>query len=176
MKNTWPKLSANLPGLRRPNHCQACDQFTHKTLELWREHDDNDQPTPIVVCLCHACAEQIINPHPRLYSPIEKNTPVPGAMEDLCTTCVHRADLTCKNPLLKANGGQGLTIITPEPPTTGFWDGCDKSGRRTGGRLVLYSAPAIYCEGNPQAGDKDKLTEEHRRLIQLAREAREQKP
>jgi len=161
----WPKLSETLSGRKRPGYCQACDRHAGGAIQIWREHDEQDRPTNVVVCLCEESARQIIDPHPRLYSKIEPNAPVPGAMEHLCLDCLFRDGVSCTHPKLKSNGGKGLAIIMPEQPVQGFWDGRDKQGRRTGGSFLVYSQPAIFCEGSPTAGDAAKLTETHRALL-----------
>ena len=159
--------------MRYPGICQNCGSYGNETtpIHCWTEHDDKDRPTRTVVCLCIPCAQRIIEPHPRLYSRIEPNTPVPGAMPNLCRTCPFRNDLTCTHPKLKANGGKGLCIITPTEPTRGFWDGCNKQGRHIGGSFVHYPNPPIFCEGNPTAGDSSRLTDKHREIIQQCLDA-----
>ena len=174
MKNNWPKLSETLCAARQPGVCQSCGEM-NRALLLWREHDDKDIPTRTVVCLCEKCSDQIIEPHPRLYSGIAPNTPEPGAMPHLCLSCSRRHGLDCTHAKLKANGGKGLAIIMNVAPSIGFWDGRDKQGRRIGGRLVHYPEAAIFCEGNPTAGDPSKLTPENRELLKKCIEETEGK-
>lgn len=140
----WPKLSEQLAGERRPDRCQKCGVHWAE-IERWREHDDHDEPTDVVIVLCRECAEAVIEKHPRLYSQVPRNAPLPGCM-DLCTNCELRSGLQCTHPDLKANGGPGLAIICSKP-SVAFVDGTDKSGRRRGWREVWYERPPRECAG-----------------------------
>lgn len=150
---SWPKLSATLPFERRPDGCQSCGDFGGQ-LEYWRECDEHDRPTTTLVALCSACAKRLIEPHPRLYSQEPKNKPLPGAMPHLCLDCTHREFLTCRHPLLKANGGAGLNILCVEP-LRGFADGT-RGGRRCGWQFELWSKPASGCTGLEKKADAAK--------------------
>lgn len=143
-KEKWPRLSVTLTQPRRPDACQSCGR-AHPDLRAWRECDDRDQPQNVFVVLCAECSHQIIKPHPRLYDEVPANKPIPGLMPHLCTDCVHRKDLACMHPDLKANGGPGLMIVAPEP-TRGFMDGT-RGGKRVGWMFEHWPRPAIDCKG-----------------------------
>lgn len=142
-RRNWPRLSHSLPHRRHPNVCQSCGR-TEPPLRRWREHDENDQPEPIVVVLCDPCAKCLIEPHPRLYGVMQFGEPLPGTMT-ICEDCVYRDGLACLHPLLKANGGPGLPLNFP-PPTVAFVDGVDQKGRRFGRQMTMYRGP-VHCAG-----------------------------
>lgn len=156
---TWPKLSEQLRFERTPDTCQSCglgpEASSHgnlqpATLQRWREHDEQDKPTPVIVMLCPSCAKRLIEPHPRLYSHEPDMGPLPGAMP-LCCGCKWLRNLLCTSPALKANGGEGVYITFPQP-TTGFWDGCEPTtGKRTGGRMMMYSHHPTACRERSEA-------------------------
>jgi hypothetical protein len=131
----WPRLSLDLPHHRDYATCQACGAPAKTT---WQECDDEDQPEPIYVRLCIPCADRRIDPHPRLYRPIDKDAPAPGAMA-ACTDCQHAEALACQSPLLKANGGPGLPIHSNQ---IGF-----ACARGKGGCRRLYDGPP-RCDGH----------------------------
>lgn len=105
---TWPRLSRTLTGPKVPDQCQNCGGPAD--LGVWREHDEDDKPGPIVVVLCLECSDRLIVPHPRLYGELDRNEPWPGVMT-LCINCAHRAGVTC--PRAKVNGGPGMMITAP---------------------------------------------------------------
>lgn len=140
----WPRLSETLP--HQPasfDWCMRCAGVNE--LDAWQEHDDHDRPEPILIVLCRPCAEQIIEPHPRLYRLVHRHEPLPGAMRDLCRDCRLQTALRCRSPLLKANGGPGLPITYPRPAVA-FVDGV-RGGRRTGWRETLWQGPPESCGG-----------------------------
>jgi chromosome partitioning protein len=105
----WPKLSETLGGTKAPDRCQSCGAMW-ADLERWREHDESDLPTNIVVVLCIPCGERLIGPHPRLYSRLDFEHH-PGSME-ICILCRHREGVSC--PMARFNGGPGVGIA-PAP-------------------------------------------------------------
>lgn len=144
MRKPWPKLSEapSLFGDKSPGACQQCGR-TPGDVDLfrWREHDDADRPTSVVVVLCREC-ESIIEPHPRLYARLDPFEPHPGSMA-ICTNCRFRVGLACDHPNLLEKGGPGLKLIYPKPGVM-FVDGV-RNGRRFGAQILTYSAPA-KCE------------------------------
>lgn len=143
----WPRLTQTLPGPNKPGFCRSCGttDAAGKALELWQEHDHEDKPEPRYLLLCPSCSDRLIEPHVRLYSMLHKWAPAPGAM-DICAPCLNRTACLCVCKEAKANGGPGINI-TVSKPTTGFWDGRDKKGRRTGGRFMDFPAPPSACSG-----------------------------
>ena len=100
----WPKLSQTLKHEQSPAICQSCGE---RATRRWRECDDKDRATAVVVCLCDECSGTIVEPHPRLYREMPVAEPWPGAM-GVCIKCVHRQELTCLCPQAQINGGPGL--------------------------------------------------------------------
>lgn len=114
----WPRLSADLAAERAPGVCQSCGASHNAGQEhanCYREHDDRDRPENFFLFLCDACYKHLVPPHPRLYSNVAANAPLPGCML-CCKECEFREGLLCGHPALKANGGPGLVIET-SPPT-----------------------------------------------------------
>lgn len=137
----WPRLSQTLQFLH-PRKCASCGKWDREEiLGLWQEHDEQDQPEMRFVLLCRECSERIIQPHVRLYSAISRNSPAPGAME-ICADCRFRDGTWC--PRAKGNGGPAV-VISAAKPSTGFWDGVGKDGRRTGGVFRIYGHPPSAC-------------------------------
>jgi hypothetical protein len=102
----------------------------------WREHDDRDKPTAVVVVLCRPCSKRLIVHHPRLYAEMDQREPHPGTME-LCLLCRNRDGVTC--PLAKSFGGQGVEIL-PKPSI--MWlDGA----RSVTGPVACYSSAPKSC-------------------------------
>lgn len=141
-RRPWPKLSQDLDGPLGPLQCQSCGWDCD--LVRWVECDDADQPTAAVVVLCHPCSDRLIEPHPRLYAPLDAYAPHPGSMT-LCIDCSHRQGVSCRHPDLRANGGAGLHVRFPQP-TPVFVDGT-KGGKRHGWVHTLYHGPPISCAG-----------------------------
>lgn len=111
-------LSIDLPGRRDFHICQACDRHMDdhpSEYSRWMEHDELDRPTTTVVMLCQPCADQIIVPHERLYSPLHVYAPMPGSMMNLCQPCHYRDGLDCTHPAQFKMGGSGLLIRYPKP-------------------------------------------------------------
>ena len=75
-------------------------------------------------------------------------------MVPLCMDCPHRDGLMCRHPDLKANGGEGLEIIHPQP----HWmhvQTAGKGGRgRSGHWRNYWPGPPLWCAGNPRCGEK----------------------
>jgi len=140
-----PKLSEDLPQNVSPLVCQSCGTDDPRGwMEYWREHDEKDQPTRVIITLCNECSQRIIEPHPRLYSRLERHKPQPGIME-LCHDCTHRQCNYCTFPGLKENGGMGMVVHFPRPSLM-FLDGV-RNGRKVGWQEMHYPGPATYCEG-----------------------------
>lgn len=140
LESDWPRLSETLH-YYHPDRCAACNVGPTPDLQLWQEHSRIDEPQVRYVILCRACSDKIVDPHPRLYRQISRNTPAPGAMM-ICADCTKRTRLHC--PVAKANGGPGMTIIADQP-LTAFMDGADSKGRRRGWVAKLYSRPPSNC-------------------------------
>lgn len=155
----WPRLSTSLPHPRRLDACQRCglgasedlgsegyertaEGVAIEVLPRWVEHDDQDQPEPIVVVLCTPCSEKVIEPHPRLYERLPLFKPFPGAM-GICVGCGHQEGLRCRSPSAKVNGGPGMRVEFSLPAVY-FVDGI-RGGRRTGWRMERYKGPATAC-------------------------------
>jgi hypothetical protein len=148
-KSPWPKLSETCRFENHPESCKNCGQGIATGLEdtdllRWQECDENDKTTSVVVILCRACSDKLIEPHPRLYSELPEMGPFPGIMP-MCVACKLRKGITCTSPLLTANGGPGMHIRGPQPDR-GFWDGT-KNGKRVGGMFVRYPHHPRECEG-----------------------------
>lgn len=144
MKN-WPRLTETLTGSTRPGACRSCGECVFgANLELWREHDENDQPEPRFLWLCSRCSKELIEPHVRLYGTVNENSPAPGAML-LCVDCVHGKTGLCANPAAKMNGGSGLNI-TVAPYSVAFVDGV-RNGKRCGWRETIFEGPPRACSG-----------------------------
>lgn len=134
----FPRLSVQLTHARDIGTCQGCGGPAR---QLWEEHDDNDKPEQILVALCDACSDRLIEPHPRLYRIVHEHEPRPGAMP-VCSSCGWRKGLNCTHADLKANGGPGLPLNFPKPAVA-MVDGTDKRGRRTGWRHVIWMGPVV---------------------------------
>lgn len=138
----WPKLSETLPGPRSPDRCQSCGA-SGPVLARWRECDDGDRPTPVLVVLCDNCGDALIEPHPRAYSLLSPNEPAPGAMP-LCLDCRHRAGAACGHPAAKANGGPGVMLTLPRP-STGIVCSRGKKGRGCQ-TVTFWRGPVSACQ------------------------------
>lgn len=143
MRKPWPKLSETLPFERRPDRCQGCG-VGGDALKSWRECDEADLKTPVIVVLCRRCSDAIIEPHPRLYWEVLKGEPLPGAMP-VCSDCPHRDGLDCKCPLARFNGGPGLAY-EPMPSRVHL---C-RSPRKLSGWFWL-GPPVERCSGKDSA-------------------------
>lgn len=146
-RKKWPKLSETLTGPRDLFVCQGCGA-TEEELTRWRECDDSDEPTRVVVMLCERCTKKLINKHPRLYAEMDAYEPLPGSMGCCFRNCPHRDGLTCNNPKLSHLGGSGLLIRFPTP-TVAFVDGTTPGGgKRIGSVQKWWHAPP-ECEDAP---------------------------
>jgi hypothetical protein len=154
----WPRLSEDLPGPKSPDRCQSCGVEGHQPwgtvtfenpLWVWREHNDFDGPEPIVVVLCLACSDRLIEPHPRLYSRLSPHEPFPGVMP-LCLDCTHRDGVRCTSPKAKLNGGEGIKLVYPEPSRVHFYR--RGKGVRSGWETI-YVGPVQDCDGKEVSPD-----------------------
>ena len=162
--STMPRLSEELrhpPALNRcqncgfvPEHCdwekgspvpdRLIDGTPVVVLERWQEHDEHDQPEGRVIVLCTPCSKRIIEPHPRLYRPLDAEEPFPGA-HGICVGCVHRVTdggLGCR--AAKINGGEGLLLRGPKQS---YFHACGrgKGGRRTSWSGWMWSGHVTHC-------------------------------
>ena len=80
MPNRWPRLSESLSFYEIGQCCKCGTPGDASQLITWQECDDSDQPERRYVVLCRPCGDKVIDRHPRLYIPLEQNTPVPGAI------------------------------------------------------------------------------------------------
>ena len=143
----WPRLTETLSGPDRPEVCRCCGDAD---AGLWREHGDRDEPDHRYLWLCVKCSDRIVEPHQRLYSKIDDNSPAPGGMR-ICADCTHRAaGGRCACPTAKANGGLGINV-TASTGFKGFIDGHDKNGRRWGRSFISYAYPPSACSGKETA-------------------------
>lgn len=147
MGESWPRLSEQLEGEKRPDRCQSCGASWD--LDRWREHNMADLPEPIVVVMCLECSDAAVEAHPRLYEPLHRNQPWPGCM-NICVDCRHREGVSCRHPDLMANGGPGLAIETPRPNHL-FWHGEGEEGEAVGGVMVSYPCEPKRCVGRDPA-------------------------
>lgn len=129
-----PKLSETLPGPREPGACQGCG--SRQDLVRWRECDDDDRPTGVIVVTCHRCWERHVTMSGRLYIDLWPNEHHPGSLP-LCQRCPHRRELACL--LAKANGGPGVKIGPPPERIEGVRPGPLQPGWRW--------SPAERCSG-----------------------------
>lgn len=110
----------------------------------YREHNDWDLPTSVLVVLCDACAKELIDPHPRLYDFEMPHRPLAGSM-NCCAECIYRRELECGNPRAKANGGLGVALQYPEPARAFFdYRTGPKGGRRAGHSELVWRGP-VTC-------------------------------
>jgi hypothetical protein len=86
-------------------------------VRVWIECDEADRPTSTAITVCDDCVKVHITPHERLYEPLERNRPFPGAMIT-CIGCLNRDGMACTSKLLKSNGGAGLPIRANKPTAT----------------------------------------------------------
>lgn len=140
-QRNWPRLSQTLTGPKHPLRCQACGHghSAANPLARWQECDERDRPERVVIVLCQRCADQIIEPHPRLYRTVEHAQPWPGCMS-VCATCAHRSGVACTSPAIK-DGGEGLQFH----PLPRYAHVC-RSPRRLSG-IVFVGEPVKRCSG-----------------------------
>lgn len=159
--SNWPKLSETLPLVHLAPQCGRCGALDTaiqngeqvSNCQRWREHDDKDAPTDVIVYLCEACGDEIINPHPRLYSRVAWNEVTPGKM-GFCLFCDHFNNLTCKHPALIANGGPGLKIDIPKGSVM-FFDGV-RNGKRVGwSETIKPLGSYVRCHGRKLIGERE---------------------
>lgn len=127
-----------------PNVCQSCGE-KGVLLHRWRECDEYDKPTMTVVVLCVRCEKKLIEPHPRLYIPLDMYAPFPGIMR-ICLDCPRRSGVSCTSPLAKHNGGRGVRITGPRPTQAHI-----KAGGGRGGWIKIYSGEATDCAGKQES-------------------------
>lgn len=137
----WPRLSETLP-LADVGKCQQCGSA--EKLTAWHECNDNDRPAgPVFVVLCQACADRIIEPHPRLYKRLLTDEALPGALP-MCADCVFRRRLRCTSPQAAFNGGDG--IVFDPPPTQIHLHGRGISGWH----WLMLTGEALQLAGGEQ--------------------------
>jgi len=93
----WPRLTETLTDHSiRCDTCQACGATWSKSnpIQRWTECDDDDRKENKHLSLCKSCADEIIEPHPRLYHQRENSEVIPGAMT-ICINCKIRDGNTC---------------------------------------------------------------------------------
>jgi hypothetical protein len=138
-----PGLSATLTGPVHPNVCQSCAGLASvRGMQYWRECNEWDQPTPVVVALCPECSRRLIDPHHRLYLAIDHNAPVPGIMA-LCGLCRHRDGTRCT--LAREHGGPGIVVVAPKPAIAFV-----RIAGGGGGCRRLYMHPPKACSGRDE--------------------------
>lgn len=141
-----PGLSETLTGPAHPHRCRSCGAELSEGDEgvawsRWRECDEWDQLTNVVITLCRACERRLIDRHPRLYHRLSVHEPWPGTLE-LCALCLHRDGSRCQ--LAKINGGPGVVLRGPKP-TVMFLDGT-RGGRRAGWVEKIYDSEPRACD------------------------------
>jgi hypothetical protein len=136
-----PGLSQTLHFFADPQTCQSCGRADNLT--RWRECDEWDKPTMVVVVLCDRCSKKLIEVHPRLYVALQEHQPFPGVMQ-ICFDCPMRDGVSCKSPLAKHNGGRGMEIKAYA--IGGFFCG----GRNSGFHRIWTRAPS-ECAGKQDA-------------------------
>lgn len=155
--STWPRLSDTLP-YRSPSHCNACGRGSPDApflanggdLRLWQECDQNDRPEARYVLLCKACADRLIEPHPRLYRRIHHFAPAPGAMR-LCGDCAHRDGTICRSPKARFNGGEGTFMVGPKPTRVHIL----RAPSRLSVWETWYNGPIKHCDGKETKSDTE---------------------
>lgn len=137
LSNWFQVLNPDSP-LNQCQNCFARGSINKGSLLRWTEHDDNNHPTQTTILLCRHCSNTLINPHPRLYSELHPNYPVPGSME-ICDPCALRKGTSCRSPRARPNGGPGVEL-TIQTPTKGFIDG------KYSGPFQFFPSPASSCQ------------------------------
>ena len=129
---------------RRPNDppsaCNLCGlpPGDPAEMQVFREHDEADRPIRgdaalVFVARDHQKCQRAVKAHPRLYA---RETGGPGHFPQLCGPCAKRDGFECRDPRLRANGGDGLvvhltgglppgTIICPPPKIVRDAVGCE---------------------------------------------------
>lgn len=100
--------------------CQLCGFESHDICEFrfWNECDENDKREPyniLITCKSRECFQKI-EQHERLYVELAWGNGEPGHFSLLCGRCPHRDGFRCTHPRLKANGGEGLTLMMDTHP------------------------------------------------------------
>lgn len=164
---TWPRLSESL-SFYEPGVCCKCGEpYNADTHITWQECDDLDQPEHRYVELCRDCADKIVERHPRLYIPLEANTPAPGAV-GICGDCRHRVKLRCGHPAALSNGGPGLELVSPKPARVHIYR---RGGHRKSGWFDVYPGPPVACSGKGAQGlPPDVESEVNRRLGEMTKD------
>lgn len=134
-----PGLSDTLTGPKHPAYCQSCGQAKGKKLRRWMECDTWDKDTSTVVVLCDDCSGRLIEPHHRLYKPVEQNAPWPGCM-GICIKCTHRRGTVCTEA--RWNGPHYAVVDIEVKP--GTWCHLNYGGGR-GETRTIWSHPATGC-------------------------------
>jgi len=146
-----PRLSESLRPLTWPYRCQRCDVLggdsAYERLTVWQEHDDDDRPECRYVLLCPACADRLIEPHPRLYRRLAFQEPAPGILR-ICAGCAHQMRVfgSCDSPYLFSRGGPGLPFRGPDSQVHVQRAGPGGRGRRGGWESIWNEEPS-QCVG-----------------------------
>jgi hypothetical protein len=141
----WPRLSSDLAGPKHPDSCRSCG--SGDDLTRWQEHDMMDRVEHIYIVLCQACANTLVEKHPRLYRQVDRNAPSPGVMT-LCVDCPARDGTECTSPMATFNGGEGMVIKIPKPSRVHF---CRRGKGAQSGWETIYVGPPKSCEGKDAA-------------------------
>jgi hypothetical protein len=137
-----PGLSQTLHFFPNPEECQSCGCAGELT--RWRECDEWDKPTAVVVVLCAKCSKKLIDPHPRLYHQLQEHEPFAGSMQ-ICLDCPMREGVSCTSPLAKSNGGPGMEI------TAHGFGGFFCGSKSINGYHFLYQRAPSACAGREAA-------------------------
>ena len=132
----WPRLSETLD-TSSVLKCQKCGST--ESLARWQECDDNDRGEMVFVVLCRKCADEIIEPHPRLYREYMEMEVAPGAMPT-CEGCPQRQGARCKSPAARFNGGKGIWFH-PGPQRIHLCRAKNSAWK------ILSEGPITHCSG-----------------------------
>lgn len=134
--------------------CQLCGYESDDICEfwLWNECDEQDQEelyNILVTCRKDECLKQI-DEHERLYAQLDWSSGYPGHLSLLCGECPHRDGFKCSHPSLRANGGEGLTLMVANDAISRAIV-CTHSDESESG-LQCHMAPPRYvkCSGLPE--------------------------
>lgn len=143
-----PALSIELTSYDELDRCQACGR-RDRGVDRWLEADehDGDQSPPVVVILCKACGDRLVEPHPRLYAKLDEWHPLPGSMP-ICQDCLHHVGTSCLNLQAQMNGGPGLNLIFPRPDRVHVLR--RGKGQRSGYETI-WRGPVVGCDGRETA-------------------------
>jgi len=132
--------------------CNVCGGPS-EVLEVWRAHDERDQPIAgnhALVFLgagdSHKACHAKLDAHPRAFAEEEGRV---GHLPRLCGPCTFRRGLACAHPDSKANGGAGLEI------RVAAMSGVVCFGKGRGGCKRILQ-PALECVGRTLANVNEK--------------------